>query len=300
MATNPMQRKARVSFILGMLITLVITGVIIAFLFMENKDLNEQLDSEANQKVLVSVLIQDVQYGEELTADKFIDAEVTKNAVPEDATNIATVTEGTPIAKVSMRANTVLTSSLITTDQINASDREQTYSIVSLPIDLQDGEYVDIRISFPNGQDYIVLSKKRAEIPAVNGVYVTDTIKLTLSEGEILAMSSAIVDAATVNGAYIYAIKYVEAATQNAAQETYSPSREVLELIDKNRSIIDEATAKLRERWNQTAQENRDQYINPQVQQGTPEGIIEDAQAEIESKQQAREEYLSTLVAPIE
>ena len=37
MATNPMQRKARNSFLLGMLITLVIAGAIIALLFIQLK-----------------------------------------------------------------------------------------------------------------------------------------------------------------------------------------------------------------------------------------------------------------------
>ena len=35
MATNPMQRKARNSFLLGMLVMLLISGVIIALLFMQ-------------------------------------------------------------------------------------------------------------------------------------------------------------------------------------------------------------------------------------------------------------------------
>ena len=34
MASNPMQRKARNSFLLGMIITLLITGAIIVFLFL--------------------------------------------------------------------------------------------------------------------------------------------------------------------------------------------------------------------------------------------------------------------------
>ena len=33
MATNPMQRKSRNSFLLGMLLTLVITGIIIVYYF---------------------------------------------------------------------------------------------------------------------------------------------------------------------------------------------------------------------------------------------------------------------------
>ena len=44
MATNPMQRKARNSFLLGMLVMLLISGVIIALLFMQlmNKMKKEQ------------------------------------------------------------------------------------------------------------------------------------------------------------------------------------------------------------------------------------------------------------------
>ena len=35
MATNPMQRKARNSFLLGMLVMLLIAGAVIALLFMQ-------------------------------------------------------------------------------------------------------------------------------------------------------------------------------------------------------------------------------------------------------------------------
>ena len=38
MATNPMQRKARNSFLLGMLVMLLIAGAIIAFLIMQLMD----------------------------------------------------------------------------------------------------------------------------------------------------------------------------------------------------------------------------------------------------------------------
>ena len=44
MATNPMQRKARNSFLLGMLVMLLISGIIIALLFIQlmNKTKKEQ------------------------------------------------------------------------------------------------------------------------------------------------------------------------------------------------------------------------------------------------------------------
>ena len=51
MATNPMQRKARNSFILGMLVMLVICGVIIAFLFIQITNLNKK-NKKINKQVL--------------------------------------------------------------------------------------------------------------------------------------------------------------------------------------------------------------------------------------------------------
>ena len=38
MATNPMQRKARNSFLLGIVVTLLITGAVIAFLILQLKN----------------------------------------------------------------------------------------------------------------------------------------------------------------------------------------------------------------------------------------------------------------------
>ena len=46
MAMNPMQRKANNSFLLGILITLVITGLIIGFLIYQVSNLNKKLEEK--------------------------------------------------------------------------------------------------------------------------------------------------------------------------------------------------------------------------------------------------------------
>ena len=56
MASNPMQRKARNSFLLGVIITLLIAGVIVALLFVQLKQKTEQLKAEADSKRNVYVL----------------------------------------------------------------------------------------------------------------------------------------------------------------------------------------------------------------------------------------------------
>ena len=60
MATNPMQRKARNSFLLGMLVMLLIAGVVIALLFMQLMNKIKKEKEELQASVNAYVLNQDV------------------------------------------------------------------------------------------------------------------------------------------------------------------------------------------------------------------------------------------------
>ena len=319
MATNPMQRKARVSFMLGMLVTLLIAAVVIVLIFLQYKKTREELDSINSQKKTVWVFTQNVAYGQDITENMVQSKVVLSSGVPADWTNLGIVTPdlkedeiteenekafaiktGNATAITNIKANTVLSDSLVALKDQNDTEREQTYSVITLPIDLQTGDYIDIRIRFPRGQDYIVLSKKMAEIPAVNGTYLSDTVKLVLSEAEISTMSGAIVEAASVEGAEIYAIKYTEAAAQDAAEETYMPSKEITDILFNNQDALDNASKELMQRWRNTNVETNRNNINETVAQGNTEGATQKTQEEIDAKREAREEYVSTLVAPIE
>ena len=306
MATNPMQRKARQSFLLGAITTLLVCLVIMIFLFIQMNNMKEELNSETQLKNKVYVLKQDVQSGQELTADMFEQREVTKNAVPSDATSIATV-EGTPIAKVDLKANTVLTVSMIEAKENKTTDdiREQTYNMISLPIDLDTGDYVDIRLMLPNGADFIVLSKTKVTIPDVGGVPIADTIKLNVSEEDILTLSSAIVEAYKIEGAKLYAIKYVEAGNQNAAAITYVPHDKVLDQIKTDPNIVQEARTALIQRYEAavgkqgdkeiTAETFRDNYLDPYSKAGDEEASKAGIQESAQATKEAREDYLSSL-----
>ena len=279
MAMNPMQKKARTSFILGVVITLLLTGIVIALLLFYVNKLNTEISTLNANRKKVYVLSQDVKSGEEITEDMFALKAVDQTTIPANATSVISVIEswymqtkdGTMlnrdeeglyytqtdangsdsivrvykedttenyyikptsttkqyielnnvpvVAKLDMKKNTVVTPNMVQqTDNIVSNDvRVEEYNVVSLPVDLTDGDYVDIRLMLPNGQNYIVVSKKIVEIPMGAEGRLADTIRMTLREDEILAMSSAIVEAAGINGAKLYATKYKEAGIQDAA-----------------------------------------------------------------------------------
>ena len=91
MASNPMQRKSRNSFLLGVILTLLIAGVIIALLFLQLKQKTEELNAELNAKVKVYTLTQDVKSGQVLTQDMFALKTIHKDSIPSNATALSSV-----------------------------------------------------------------------------------------------------------------------------------------------------------------------------------------------------------------
>ncbi len=351
MATNPMQRKARNSFLLGMLLMLIICGLVIAFLFLQLK--NYQDKEKAVIKVKIAVLSEDVKAGQIITSDMLTKKDIDKTLIPENAIGDSTTLENYSlqdkegnevsskmedgentlyltknnteyklqkddsgsyyiernnnkeyvqlnnvpvVAKVSMKKNTVLTRDTISKGNNTTSDdvRKQEYNVIVLPTQIQTGDYVDIRLSMPNGQDYIVVSKKSVELPVIDGVDSESTIWLNLSEDEILSMNSAIVDAAKIQGTKLYATTYTEPGIQNAATPTYTTSKEVLKQIADDPNIVEKAKNELANRYNQSMRETIDSAIQSDADKN--EGsLATKIQESITKTQEERKKYLDAL-----
>ncbi len=365
MATNPMQRKARNSFLLGMLVMLLIAGIIIAFLFilLMNKTKKEQEELKAS--VNAYVLNQDVSSGQVITTDMLTKQTVNKNLVPSNATSDISLIqnyalqdkEGNDIytksdnnnhsklyirkdnreyevqkeeetdnfyitrnnnkeylelnsvpliAKVTMKKNTLITTELLSKSDnpVQNDVRKQEYNMLVLPIDLETGDYVDVRIMLPSGQDYIVIAKKEVEIPQVGGMDSEDTIWVNLTEDEILHMSCAIIDAYQVPGAKIYATKYTEAGMQDAAIPTYPVNESTSALLRSDPNILEKAMNAIVSRYNNTnASGLRNNYINSVINnQGeqAQSNIQTNMQESITNSRNARKEYLDSLAGLVQ
>jgi len=296
MATNPMQRKARTSFLLGMVITLLITGAIIAFLLMQLMEIKKKEREEQLSMISVSVLNRDVKSGDKIDASYFTPVEISSANAPKDYITLSNLGDKN-IAKIAMTAGTIVSKEMIYIDEEKLTNdvRREEYNMIVLPLDLQTGEYIDIRLKLPTGENYIVLSKKVVEVPYVGGGYSNDTIYLELSEDEILSLSSAIIESYWINGAELYANKYVEPGMQEAATITYPPKKEVIELINNDPNVLQEAKTALAKRYNS---EQRNGSLNNAIDASSDSGksnVETKVQESITNKKQDRKEYLETL-----
>lgn len=293
MAMNPMQRKSRNSFLLGMMITLLITSVIIAILFLQVTKLKQEADDLEKSYVTAYVLQSDIESGVDITLSDVVTARISKNMLPSDYISASELTD-TTIAKVSLKAGTVLTSSVIedSGEQTTNDIRMQEYNMLVLPTQLEKDDYIDIRWMLPNGQDYIVASKKRVMDCNEN------TVWLKMSEDEILTMSGAIVEAYTVTGSKLYAVKYVEPGMQETAVATYMPSNEVINLINSDRNITADAMKALSARYTEALRKARQDNIQ-NVLNHYSENSIDNIEAKLEEEiarqQEARQMYLDQL-----
>lgn len=297
MATNPMQRKSRNSFLLGILITVLIMGAIVAILLMQlMKMKNEENERIASSKT-VYVLNTSVKSGDSILSSMLSTVTVESEAVPADAVTAANITDNT-IAKIDLSKGTTLTSSMIQeSDEKTTNDlRLQEYNMIKLASQLTSDDYIDIRLRMPSGLDYIVVSKKRVEVPVIEGVDSENTIWLKLTEDETLTMSNAIVEAYIMEGAILYTTKYVEAGMQEEATPTYVPSANVQYLIQQNPNITNEAKNALITRYNNTVSTRNN--INGEISQYSDSSLdnVESGVAtEVQTAQEQRKAYLDSL-----
>ncbi len=314
MAMNPMQRRTRNAFLLGLLVAVLIALVVVLVLLYKIKGLNEAKEALENAQKEKLVCTQDLVSGQEITYDMFETKKVISDVSDtevidsmdfeflDEVTGSVAVKideEGNQIykkvaMKVSVPAGTIVTKDMIyeVDDPVTSDQRMLEYSCIVLPSQLQEGEYIDIRYSIPDGQDYIVLSKKKVLQCTVNSIW------LKLTEDEMLTLESAIVETYRSEGSVkLYAVQYTEPGMQTAAIPTYPVKEAVKELIRKDPNVANEAKQKIEERYAQYYQlEERTKhigvFIDAQTEDEQKEYVSAGFQQEISDLKSKREEFL--------
>ena len=198
----------------------------------------EQLHEQYSYASLF-VLTRDVTAGEELTADMFQAQRVQSE---EDLSAAQSLTQEDLVGKrlkVSLTKGAALSTDIVYEGTPIADDeRRIELRELELPQTLRENEFVDIRIVFPNGEDYLVVGHKRVYRIIRDEEGEMLALQLRLLEDELLRYQAACVDTKTYQDTRLYALQYT-GEFQPAAQTYYPVNRAVFDLLQWDPNIVE-------------------------------------------------------------
>lgn len=153
--------------------------------------------------------------------------------------------------KVAVNPGTTILKNMVMDEELIDSMRERDITLNRLTVGLEVGDYIDIRMTMPYGDDYVVLSHKR--VYEINDA----TIKLYMSELEWNIFQGALIDyyLNSEYGCVIYGDKYVEPGLQEEAVNFYAVPDNIAALLQKNPNIVDKVEAASLNEWRQSIDE---------------------------------------------
>ena len=189
------------------------------------------------------------------------------------------------VVLVDIPSGTHLLTSMVTDYKLSTELRELEYIAIHLGSNVNKDDTVDVRINFPNGEDYILISKK-----IVRGLsQEAASCLMWLDEEEILMMSAAIVDVYEYPGSKIYFAKYVDPLIQEPSTVTYTPSLPVLKLIEEDPNIVDRYSQEINKEIRKGLENRLASSFNKDVTQANWELVPDTSYASIEYKQEVED-----------
>ncbi|WP_442600868.1 SAF domain-containing protein [Paenibacillus sp. KN14-4R] len=258
---------------------------------MKVAELVTQQTAVVKQSILVAN--KELLAGTKLTSEDFTFIEVDQHQAPDNVITNGDMAVG-KVLKINLGDRTPLTAPMLFEEGwIKRDIRSQEFNMITLPSKLKKDDFVDVRINFPTGQDYIVLAKKKVKDLALG------TVWYDMNEVEILNFSSAIVDA-YLQGAKIYALSYVDPYMQEAAIVNYPANLKVLELLKNDPNVLERAKDELAKRMRQQLDkdlEEMDAAQKSRVQSGRTQSQNQ-TQTQVQSQDQAQNQNQSRTELP--
>lgn len=185
------------------------------------------------------VLTRDVTAGEELTADMFQTLRVQSSENLSAAQSPAKEDLLGKRLKISLAKGAALSTDILYEGaEIADDERRVELRELELPQNLRENEFVDIRIVFPDGEDYLVIGHKRVYHMIRDDEGGVSALQMRFLEEELLRYQAACVDTKTYQDTRLYAVRYT-GEFQPAAQVYYPVNRAVFRLLQWNPNIVD-------------------------------------------------------------
>lgn len=251
-------RRTTKQYIIVAIICIVIIGgaSLLTTIFVANQIKSEykaslaevENDIKQNQRY-VFVAMNDIEAGDAITENN-VKRMTVYSSQPQNS--FITNHEIGQLALIDIPSNTQVIKTMLTETKVSSELREIEYQILNINSNIISNDTIDVRIVFPNGESFVVLSKK-----VIKGITESSVMcYLWLDAQEILRMSAAIVDAALYPGTQLITTKYIEPSIQDASEVTYIPGLSILELLETDPNILERSSREL-EKDVRKALENR-------------------------------------------
>ncbi|MBR6294298.1 MAG: flagella basal body P-ring formation protein FlgA [Lachnospiraceae bacterium] len=276
-------KKKLIGVILGVLIVVLLAGgLYVGYRFLEDRETKkwESQLAEAKAKLddnkrFVYVASVPIKAGEVLS-DANVVLESAYSSMSADL--FAEEDDLGKRVKVDIAEGSQITKDMILNREFDATDRAVEYSFIYCGGQIAEGDFVDVRIVYPDGTDYIILSKKCVE---KLGEGDDTSVVLWCDEEEMLLMSSAVVDAFVYSlneysvkktdqyvpsrNSRIYAVKYVEPTLQDPSKSAYIPSAATINEIEADPNIVTAASEFLTAQVRAEYEERLFKYMSPET-----------------------------------
>lgn len=241
-----------------------ITALVLALIFLGLLCFTRYKKREA-QKAWGCQLVHSMKRNEVLTGDDLAEFEYdTGNGRQYLSREQA---EGTRLISDAAEGTRLVEGSVYEGELITDDMRLHKYTFIHLTEQMKKGDYIDIRISFPNGADFVLLSKKQIQDISWSEDGQENALWLHISEEEILRLSSAAVEAFLNDGCRIYAVMYI-GKNQKAAIMNYKVNEVVAQLIEDDPNIVKKAENVLEwQLWNEWKDEGNSLAVNDDIKE---------------------------------
>ncbi len=223
-------RKKQKKIVVAMLLFISVASGIGTFVLIQKREYQNQINAEQskNDKIVKSILVpkEDIKQGTRLMENMF---ETDNISFSLDTDMLISSKDFGKFAKTDLIAYQPVLDTQVYETKIDDSVRIEQFNMFMLQPDLKEHHTVDVRIALPNGENYLILSKKKIEkLDKENNI-----LWLALDEEEISLISSAIVDG-YITGSKIYVNRFVDSEVQESLTPNYIPRKDVLELLEEN------------------------------------------------------------------
>lgn len=221
--------RMKVKTVVGVVLSIALIGGIAAGV-LYTKDMKEKYEAQiAEQTNEINDLQSKINYVGELKTAYVLDCDV-KGGTSIKESDLKEIQVPANIASqciqsiddikdkfylIDEEAGKLLTTNLVEDMVIDDDCRYLDIVCDEIPMGVQLGDYVDIRISFTLGQDFIALTHKRVVGMSSN------VLKLIVDQKDIQVYQSMVVDKAVYSGTKVYAIQYIEGGIQESSDDYY-------------------------------------------------------------------------------